>query len=1409
MRLMPTWRLSASLALLVAVGLTWGCAQEVGDIDRTQPELLNKDLFETDDEWYFSQTIIDTEMEGGNIGDGSFQPNQSPMFAFPALEAPLKRIRFTVTENVLYAHSSVELAEGLNQGFDEEDARRLGVVAAFPIRDHVDVQRQYSSTTGEPTNVIVEDRSDRPWYERDYIRVDWSTNMVDGFRLFQGDLGRFSAVSYDVPQEDKMVDPNRTRVTDELIDTVTEYSFNPDIYSCFDAFGLDAVWSCEGGRVSVRNSLKRVPQEETYEPLNYTDTYEVTTDGEEGSPSLQTARIFDPELGYLVEVECNDTVKNWMLQRDGIHYTDRCGPAKFDMHQRFGYFRTERVAWDRYVGTSDDQRNYYVNRWNIWQTMLDEDGQSLEPSERTPQPITFYLNLEYPEFMFDAAQDTAAEWNDIFRTTTKIAMGVTASELDTMLEDEYGHTEMFRIVENSCHPGPLVEWYNDYGHDFSNDQGSVEQIFSDYVGVTDGGETMERALWDLPNDSRANLCGELEYATELRDDMDARFDWERFGDIRYSFFNWVEENVPWAGYGPSLADPLTGEIIRGNANFAGAYIRQQATYAADLIQYFNGELSEDDLMAGVQIREDLFRNEMDTSRFGLEPDEDLPEDPENDYLEGDMLTDLNIWDRPAMEDMDTKVQSYGLDRIQREADRVAETMSKNQLQDTRFIEVLEKPRVRNIMLSDVEARMSAEATAIERHGDNFSDEQFHQAYLDVHTPQIAAERKARRKRMLGERSIHGHDVITSSLEQLVTYQGVADYFKGKSRDDIRHYFMNGMFVGTQLHEIGHTVGLRHNFSSHADALNYYDEFWKIEQAIVEGEITREEAYSLHGEDLAAIIGEENVEDFDYLSQAETKLASIMDYTADMTGRFTGLGKYDRAAIKFAYGEVVEQWSDDVYLPNTLDNDLFLANYRELPIIMAQDHAGEENAYAIGVERIINGREYVPIEDAMADRRRGIVENTAQWENYAFDNGNEPFIDRAVEYNFCSDEFNGQILDCAVWSYGANQSEMVNHAYDSYRALQPFWRHRRHNVARNYDNLSAYQNRLIRTMQVSQEPFRYYSIYRWLNLGGFTADLERAAIDGFNFFNELLTMVQPGRYCPHDPNRTTVSSHWYFDLDDAYVPADWHSDGGNCAGAVTVELGDGYLYNFTFSDEYEYRIDSVGTYIDKMMATVMMFNMNANFAQSAFFTDRRATNLSYWTLFQDELLDVLGGLALGDFKRHGAIYKDGRVEYVPPVDPDTWGIGKAPGDEVEGTRIFNPQSLNHELNALLGGLIFGATWEDRAVDFTHYIKVATTNDEWQDFGPDEEIAEFNHPISNQIYRAPEMNGQGIGAEMIERANYLSDRYVSAAEELEQAEPGTAQYNQWDAITTQRLEQLQDVVAKMDLVRDAIEMTYSLR
>src|SRR5690606_14655582 len=120
---------------------------------------------------------------------------------------------------------------------------------------------------------------------------------------------------------------------------------------------------------------------------------------------------------------------------------------------------------------------------------------------------------------------------------------------------------------------------------------------------------------------------------------------------------------------------------------------------------------------------------------------------------------------------------------------------------------------------------------------------------------------------------------------------------------------------------------------------------------------------------------------------------------------------------------------------------------------------------------LNGREYVPIKTAIAQRRDGILNNTSDWQNQGLSPSNRPFIDRSVTYSFCSDDYRGSSLNCDIYDYVSNQMEIVTHWFDTYRALQPFWRYIRHAICRNYANYSSYINRVMSTFEALYTPFR--------------------------------------------------------------------------------------------------------------------------------------------------------------------------------------------------------------------------------------------------------------------------------------------------------------------------------------------------
>ncbi len=80
---------SRALAFFGACSLTMlgACAQQVGDIDRTQPNKIEKSAFEG--EWYFMQTVVDV--------------NATATASFTGLQGPLERVRFDIREDYLVA----------------------------------------------------------------------------------------------------------------------------------------------------------------------------------------------------------------------------------------------------------------------------------------------------------------------------------------------------------------------------------------------------------------------------------------------------------------------------------------------------------------------------------------------------------------------------------------------------------------------------------------------------------------------------------------------------------------------------------------------------------------------------------------------------------------------------------------------------------------------------------------------------------------------------------------------------------------------------------------------------------------------------------------------------------------------------------------------------------------------------------------------------------------------------------------------------------------------------------------------------------------------------------------------------------------------------------------------------------
>ncbi|MGB0648045.1 MAG: hypothetical protein ACPGQS_12755, partial [Bradymonadia bacterium] len=207
-------------ALAVLCALVVGCAEPVEDLNLVQPHYTKKALFTG--QWHYKQTIVDMSPEAS--------------LGFIGLEAEMEKIEWEVRAAQLTAFRIHEAIPNLDQNDLREGSEYRGdPVAIFPIISHFDIRREYNAQTGEETNVIIENTFDRPWYEREYMRVDWSQNVVDG----PVSLGFMNMISQatDFIRETELTDPDSLFISDDYIQVTQQVTVSDGGRTCFMVYG--------------------------------------------------------------------------------------------------------------------------------------------------------------------------------------------------------------------------------------------------------------------------------------------------------------------------------------------------------------------------------------------------------------------------------------------------------------------------------------------------------------------------------------------------------------------------------------------------------------------------------------------------------------------------------------------------------------------------------------------------------------------------------------------------------------------------------------------------------------------------------------------------------------------------------------------------------------------------------------------------------------------------------------------------------------------------------------------------------------------------------------------------------------------------------------------------------------------
>ena len=1184
------------LALAACGALTSGCAQDVQDIDRTQPNrMLKSDLTRSD--WFMAQTVVDV-------------PTTTWM-TFVGETSTMERVRWELREDMIVAYRVYPRLEGSAPSKQElGDEYTENPVAAYPVLGHFDIQRDYSTSTGEQTNVLVENYSDRPWFERDYVRVDWSRNIVVNFEML-ATPAVYGGVSYFVPEEqggaDAMVVDRDAQDQLQYFDLVGKLFVEPDFWGCLYTYWGWAAEDCTASEFKVRTAFMRAEREREYEPM---------------------------------------------------HYDDR-------LMSKFGYFRTERFGFDPWRGVRQSNRVQYANRHAMWEEVWKrgEDGEivrddkdrpiALPFSARTPKPIIYYASPGMPEEILETSRVVSESWNGAFRSAAAEATGKSLDKIPAM----------FVLCENP-------------------------------VAQTDEA-----------------VCGEPGTAI-------------RMGDIRYNHMVWVDRytQAGLLGYGPSGADPLSGEIIFGAAYVYGTEVDSYAQYAADLVRLLQGELTDEDIKGADYIREEILaRLSDDPARPRAKPSSELrgikpPEDIRKllPRRKAEKLTRLKASglpssDRARHESRMQRLQSSGLDAMLVD-DEIARGLTRGQ--------------------------SSAKGLAGSKWQDHVAPSRWASSWkMDA---QKAWQMEAAKKNVY--LSAFADDAII----------GLARSLENEDPEVVRSQMRKSIYRAVMEHEVGHTIGLRHNFQGSYDALNYHDEYWELRAENLQREPDLAQMY-----EMAATTQKQDdgrMQEFAY--------SSIMDYGMRFNSDIQGIGKYDHAAVLFGYtsGTHEEEVGPEPGLVHVWkragDAAAMLRPYED-PTSLAYDLLLEQYHYTTVAQAF---------PELKALQERETVRYTQLLKQRDTDAASAPL---EVHYMFCSDEWVGALLSCQVFDAGADPFEIARHTirmYQDYYTLNHWSRDRAFFWSEDvlYSMYARYFSQLTHVYQ--QWVFAYFYGTQDATQDNYYL---MAATSGFNQLADVLMTPAIGGYTRDA--RDNIYRLTSYDAQDADNELSIAQGAGRDV-YTEYQLDSGYYY---FD-----RVNFVGHFWDYLGALFALTDSEATRLGVDTSANEIAFSIPWYMFFEGELTQMMAGM----FDKSPGVFGprlkgDGSISRRP--------VSLLYGEDSRGREIaFNPltgervaalptgvpieidTNFTQDFYALLYGMAF----------FTSNFSLSFP-DQWRIFqlGSGEELQAgegyervvFEHPYNGVSYGALKPVSADVslpgGAMLLERANTWSRRMREAPEE----------------------------------------------
>ncbi|MDF2698089.1 MAG: hypothetical protein K0S65_6472, partial [Labilithrix sp.] len=533
------------MAVVAAIATSAGCVGERDPISRVQPAALPKSFFvgsklndPSDDPEFYGRSIL-VQVDYGSSGDGLFSAGYNTV----------NRVRWTIEEKYLLGRLAYERIDGT----DGSGARKPAVsdpalrenndgevVYKFPILSHFDVRRGYNPSTGEELNVIEENTQDRPWYEREYVRVDWTMN-----------------------------------------ENTSSYKF--DLLSMLNLFGVD---------YSPAAYTANNPNFEDAPVFDLANGYLDATAKVYAKPKMLPFEMYGAFTVGLMDTELGSYDREYGLRDTGRYR----GIQRYNIWKRsHAYQNSEKLEGPTKCTVDTDCES--ISPASRCDTYRGKNVCTLPYTQRETKPVVFHYVQGGDPAYFDATRDAIAQWDAALRLA--VAAARTAECTRYGLTEGCGNAPVhgnFSAEEDLAY---LVGEITMCRSGLANDGKDCEQ-YAEGIGVARGyadeviALAKEKAMVVLCHSPVAKgddpLCGKERTIA-------------RMGDLRYNLINAIpqpEVNGPW-GIMTDANDPETGEKVSANVT---SYVALNDSFAAgivDKLRYIAGEITTGDITDGLYI----------------------------------------------------------------------------------------------------------------------------------------------------------------------------------------------------------------------------------------------------------------------------------------------------------------------------------------------------------------------------------------------------------------------------------------------------------------------------------------------------------------------------------------------------------------------------------------------------------------------------------------------------------------------------------------------------------------------------------------------------------------------------------------------------------------------------------------